>query len=75
MTIEKAERIRDMLVLRSKLKSELEELEKCKSITTRINDGANGISRVWEQDSMYLEFLKIGLKNKIDEVERAISAS
>lgn len=47
MTLDEAKRVRELLKERDALESDLQQIERCSSITGHINEGSNGLGFTW----------------------------
>lgn len=72
MTLETAEKIRNLLNYRDELQRELKEYESCSSIDGHINDEHNGIGFRWDKGERQIQFLIDGTTKEIRNVETAI---
>lgn len=72
MTLETAEKIRNLLNYRDELQRELKEYERCSSINGHINDEHNGLGFRWDKGERQILFLIEGTTQEIKNVETAI---
>lgn len=75
MTLDQAENIRKLMTVRDMLYAELNELERCQSISGTINDGVNGRGFAWrnEDGDRHILYLTDGINKHIAEIEDEIS--
>ena len=72
MTLETAEKIRNLLNYRDELQMELKDYERCSSISGHINDEHNGLGFRWDKGERQIQFLIDGTTKEIRNVETAI---
>ena len=75
MTLEEAERVRNLLKARDALMHDLQTVEQCESITGNINVGSSGYGFAWRKKdgSCAIKYLIDGYKADIAAIDRLIA--
>lgn len=72
MTLEQAEEIRKLLILRDNLVLQLKDFTGCESISGNINVGVNGLGFSWDSNSWQIKCLIEGTKKEIENIEETL---